>query len=168
MTPVVRIWKRTPQASAENADAGWDLEVRPRRAVRTTRIVAAVIAMVFVLAGLLSNHSHTGVNFRGADQAAVIVFGLLLAAAVLLLTRPRVRVGARGVVVRNILGDNEFAWKDILGVSIPDKKAWARLELVGDEYVPMLAIRVNDKDYAARALDRFRELGAKYTAGQDK
>ncbi|MQY21045.1 PH domain-containing protein [Nocardia macrotermitis] len=167
MTPVVRIWKRSPPVNTETADAGWDLEVRPHRAVRNSRVVAAVIAIVFVLAGVLSGHSHTGVNFRGADQAAVIVFGLLLAAAVLLLTRPRVRVGARGVVVRNILGDNEFGWKDIVGVSVRDKKAWARLELVGDEYVPMLAIRVNDKDYAAESLTRFRELGAKYTAAQD-
>lgn len=146
-------------------DAGWDLEVRPHRAVRNSRIVAAVIAVLFVLAGVLSNHSATGVNFREADQVAVIVFGLLLAGAVLLLTRPRVRVGARGVVVRNILGDNEFRWPDIRGVSIPEKKAWARLELAGDEYVPMLAIRMNDGERAARAMDRFRELGAKYTAG---
>jgi hypothetical protein len=84
-----------------------------------------------------------------------------------LLTRPRVRVGEHGVVVRNILGDTEFQWKDIRGISIPDKKAWARLELVGDEYVPMLAIRMNDGDRAAKAMDRFRELGAKYTAAQD-
>jgi len=158
--PTVRSRKRGAQ------DAGWDLEVRPRRAVRNSRIIAAVIAVLFIVAGVLSGHSSTGVNFRGADQVAVIVFGLLLAGAVLLLTRPRVRVGAQGVVVRNVLGDNEFGWHDIRGVSIPDKKAWARLELAGDEYVPMLAIRMNDGDRAARAMDRFRELGAKYTAGQ--
>ncbi len=144
----------------------WDLEVRPHRAVLVSRIVAGVIAVLFILAGVLSGHSATGVNFRGDDQVAVIVFGLLLAAAVLMLTRPRVRVGERGVVVRNVLGDNAFQWKDILGVSIPDKKAWARLELAGDEYIPMMAIRVNDGDRAARAMDRFRELGAKYTAAQ--
>ncbi|MBO0853350.1 MAG: PH domain-containing protein [Nocardia sp.] len=143
--------------------AQWDLDVRPRRAVRTSRIVAAVIAVLFTLAGVLSNHSATGVNFRGSDQVAIIVFGWLLAGAVLLLTRPRVRVGARGVIVRNVLGDSEFRWDDIRGISVPDKKAWARLELVGDEYVPMMALRVNDGEYAATALDRFRELGAKYT-----
>jgi hypothetical protein len=151
----------------ESQDAAWDLEVRPHRAVRNSRIIAAVVAVLFIAAGVLSSHSSTGVNFRGADQAAVIVFGLLLAGAVLLLTRPRVRVGEHGVVVRNILGDTEFQWKDIRGISIPDKKAWARLELVGDEYVPMLAIRMNDGDRAAKAMDRFRELGAKYTAAQD-
>ncbi len=144
----------------------WDLEVRPRRAVLVSRIVAGVLAVLFILAGVLSGHSATGVNFRVDDQVAVIVFGLLLALAVLTLTRPRVRVGESGVVVRNVLGDNEFQWKDILGVSIPDKKAWARLELVGDEYMPMMAIRVNDGDRAAQAMDRFRELGARYTAAQ--
>ncbi|RDI50732.1 PH domain-containing protein [Nocardia mexicana] len=174
--PVVRIWKRSPRPSARGSDgterggegADWDLEVRPRRSVRTARIVAAVLAVLFTIAGIASSHSTTGVNFRGADQVAIVCFGWLLAGAVLLLTRPRVRVGPQGVSVRNIVGDNNFPWKDIRGVSIPDKRAWARLELVDDEYVPMLAIRVNDKEYAARSMDRFRELGAKYTAGQDK
>ncbi|MBB5915848.1 hypothetical protein BJY24_004760 [Nocardia transvalensis] len=167
--PVVRIWKRGPQPPEAGSEGGqWDLEVRPRRAARTSRIVAAVIAILFTVAGIASSHSATGVNFRGADQVAIIVFGWLIAGAVLLLTRPRVRVGPHGVSVRNILGDTDFAWKDIRGVSIPDKKSWARLELVGDEYVPMMAIRVNDKAYAADAMDRFRELGAKYTADQGK
>ncbi len=164
MSPVVHLFKRGSQPGARASQ--WDLEVRPRRAVRVTRIVAAVIALLFVVAGALSSNSTTGVNFRGADQVAIICFGLLLAGAVLLLARPRVRVGPTGVVVRNIVGDNEFGWADIRGISIPDKKAWARLELVGDEYVPMLAIRVNDKEYAAHTMDRFRELGAKYTGGQ--
>ncbi|WP_024805411.1 PH domain-containing protein [Nocardia sp. BMG51109] len=169
MPPVVRIWKRGPQPvpSAESAGTAWDLEVRPRRAVRTARIVAAVIAILFTVAGIASAHSATGVNFRGVDQVAVILFGWLLAGAVLLLTRPRLRVGQQGVSVRNVLGDNDFHWKDIRGVTIPDKRAWARLELAGDEYVPLLAIRVNDKEYAARAMDRFRELGEKYSAAQE-
>ncbi|MCM6776746.1 PH domain-containing protein [Nocardia sp. CDC159] len=165
--PVVRIWKREPQR-AEGAAAApeWDLIIRPRRSVRTARIVAAVIAIAFTAAGIATPHTSTGVNLRVADQIAIVCFGLLLAGAVLLLTRPRVRVGPGGVSIRNILGDSDFRWPDIRGVSIPDKKAWARLELVGDEYVPMLAIRVNDGEHAARAMDRFRALGAKYTGAQ--
>ncbi|WP_369028813.1 PH domain-containing protein, partial [Nocardia farcinica] len=49
----------------------------------------------------------------------------------------------------------------------PDRKSWARLELVDDDYVPMLAIRSNDKEYAADALERLRELGAKYSGSAD-
>ncbi|MEV6769077.1 PH domain-containing protein [Nocardia sp. NPDC051030] len=143
------------------------MEVRPHRAIRTVRIVAVLIAAVFIIGGIFLNRGSTGVNFRISDQIAMIGIGLLLAGGVLMLSRPRVRVGARGVVVRNILGDNEFQWKDIRGISFPDKKSWARLELVHDEYVPMMAIRSNDKLRAATAMDKFRELGAKYTGNTD-
>ncbi|MEV0292385.1 PH domain-containing protein [Nocardia sp. NPDC050710] len=169
--PIVRIWRRdVPQGgTGTSPDSGagepeWELEVRPRRAVRTAWIVAAVLVITFTIGGIWLRSGSTGVNFRVADQVAMIGIGVLGAAAVLTLTRPRLRVGARGVSVRNILGDNEFAWKNIRGVSFPDRKSWARLELADDDYVPLLAIRSNDKQYAARAMDRFRELGAKYTA----
>lgn len=167
--PVVRIWRRGGDESPREEhtpSGGWDLEVRPRRSVLIARVIAAVLAVFFIVGGILMRTGSTGVNFRVADQIAVIGVGLVLAGCVLLLTRPRVRVGPQGVVVRNIFGDNEFQWKDIRGVSFLDKKAWARLELVGDEYVPMLAFRANDGLYVADAMDRFRELGAKYTAEQ--
>lgn len=164
--PVVRIWRRNEPAGAAGAVVGrpeWDLEVRPRRARRTAVVVAVLLVVVFTTLGVFLRTGYTGVNFRVADQFAMAGIGVLGAAAVLLLTRPRVRVGPRGVVVRNVLGDNEFGWQHIRGVSFPDRKSWARLELVGDEYVPMLAIRANDKEYAAAALQRLRELGAKYS-----
>ncbi|WP_442800012.1 PH domain-containing protein [Nocardia sp. NBC_01730] len=137
--------------------------MRPRRAVRTAWVVAVLVAAGFTAGGIWLRSGSTGVNFRVADQVAMIGIGLLGAAAVLLLTRPRVRVGARGMSVRNILGDNDFGWDHIRGVSFPDRKSWARLELVDDDYVPMLAIRSNDKEHAAQAMARLRELGAKYS-----
>ncbi|KAA8877242.1 PH domain-containing protein [Nocardia colli] len=165
--PVVRIFRRsTEPAAGQGNSPEWELEVRPRRAVRTARIVAAVIAVAFLAGGIWLRTGSTGVNFRVADQLAMIGIGLLIAAAVLLLTRPRVRVGANGVSVRNILGDSDFPWDTVRGVTFPDKKAWARLELVNDDYVPMLAIRSNDKEHAAQAMDKLRELGVKYTADQ--
>ncbi|WP_327145698.1 PH domain-containing protein [Nocardia sp. NBC_01327] len=161
--------KSTPEGEETDgpapSGAQWDLEVRPQHAIMTSRIIAAVLFLAFAVGGIFMRTGSTGVNFRLADQLALILFGLLLAGSVLMLTRPRVRVGKQGVVVRNILGDNEFGWQDIRGISFADKKSWARLELVHDEYVPMMAIRTNDKLRAAAAMDRFRELGAKYTAG---
>ncbi|WP_425297387.1 PH domain-containing protein [Nocardia abscessus] len=144
-------------------ESQWEFEVRPRRAVRTAWIVAVLVAATFTAGGIWLRSGSTGVNFRVADQIAMIGIGVLGAAAVLLLTRPRVRVGARGVSVRNILGDNDFPWAYIRGASFPDRKSWARLELVDDDYVPMLAIRSNDKEHAAQAMARLRELGAKYS-----
>ncbi|WP_043693971.1 PH domain-containing protein [Nocardia abscessus] len=147
-------------------ESEWEFEVRPRRAVRTAWIVAVLVAAAFTAGGIWLRSGSTGVNFRVVDQIAMIGIGVLGAAAVLLLTRPRVRVGARGVSVRNILGDNDFPWGYIRGVSFPDRKSWARLELVDDDYVPMLAIRSNDKQHAAQAMARLRELGAKYSESE--
>ncbi|WSG61951.1 PH domain-containing protein [Nocardia sp. NBC_01730] len=162
--PVVRIFRRNVGSAAAGSDSpDWDFEVRPRRAVRTAWVVAVLVAAGFTAGGIWLRSGSTGVNFRVADQVAMIGIGLLGAAAVLLLTRPRVRVGARGMSVRNILGDNDFGWDHIRGVSFPDRKSWARLELVDDDYVPMLAIRSNDKEHAAQAMARLRELGAKYS-----
>ncbi|MGO4613954.1 PH domain-containing protein [Nocardia sp. 2YAB30] len=165
--PVVRIFRRSIGSHAAESDSPvWEFEVRPRRAVRTAWIVAVLIAAGFTAGGVWLRSGSTGVNFRFADQVAMIGIGLLGAAAVLLLTRPRVRVGSRGVSVRNILGDNDFGWDHIRGVSFPDRKSWARLELVDDDYVPMLAIRSNDKEHAAQAMARLRELGAKYSGNE--
>lgn len=158
--PVVRIRRRAAAAP----DPEWDLEVRPRRAVRTARIIAVLLFAAFVVAAVGMRTDFTGVNLRLLDQIAMIAIGVLAACTALLFTRPRVRVGRQGVVVRNILGDRLFGWEYIRGVSFPDRKAWARLELVDDDYVPMLAVRSNDKQHAADALDRIRELGAKYSA----
>ncbi|MGW0182626.1 PH domain-containing protein [Nocardia sp. NPDC003345] len=162
--PVVRMWRRADTAPTE--ESGWELEVRARKSRRTAVIVAAGLVIAFTALGVFLRIEYTGVNFRVVDQFAMAAIGIFGAIAVLLLTRPRVRAGERGVVVRNVLGDNAFEWKHIRGVSFPDRKAWARLELVNDDYVPMLAIRSNDGEHAAAALDRLRELGAKY-AGHD-
>ncbi|WP_159837692.1 PH domain-containing protein [Nocardia sp. CY41] len=165
--PVVRIFRRNAGYPAAVGEASeWEFEVRPRRAVRTAWIVAVLVAAAFTVGGIWLRSGSTGVNFRVADQIAMIGIGLLGAGAVLLLTRPRVRAGARGVSVRNILGDNDFPWDYVRGVSFPDRKSWARLELIDDDYVPMLAIRSNDKEHAARAMDRLRELGAKYSGSK--
>ncbi|GGN68854.1 hypothetical protein GCM10011610_06530 [Nocardia rhizosphaerihabitans] len=160
--PVVRTWRRG--AGAPEPGATWEFEVRPRRAIRTAVVVAIVILVFFTAGGLLLRTGSTGVNFRVADQVGMILIGVLGAAAVLLLTRPRVRAGAAGVSVRNILGDHEYPWAYIRSAAFPDRKSWARLELVDDDYVPMLAIRSNDKAHAADAIERLRELGAKYSS----
>ncbi|MBF6354334.1 PH domain-containing protein [Nocardia higoensis] len=142
----------------------WEFEVRPRRSVRTAWIVAVSILAVFTVGGVFLRSGSTGVNFRVVDQLAMVAIGLLIAGGVLMLTRPRVRAGAEGIQVRGVLGETLFGWDQVRGVNFPDRKSWARLELVDDDYVPLLAIRANDKEHAAQALEGLRELGARYTA----
>lgn len=148
--------------------AEWELEIRPRRAVRNAWIVAVVVLAVFTIGGVFLQDGSTGVNFRVVDQIAMVTIGVLIAGGVLLLTRPRVRAGADGVLVRSVLGENLYGWDQVRGVSFADRKSWARLELADDDYVPLLAIRSNDKEYAAQSLERLRALGAEYTAAGKK
>jgi hypothetical protein len=140
----------------------WELEVRPRRAPRVAAIIAAVVFVFFTVGGLLMRQNSTGVTFYSSDEIAVIVVGIVISGSVLLLTRARLRAGPEGVLVRNLFGDKFIPWDLIRGLSFPDGKAWARIELPSDEYVPVLALRASDKEFAADAVERFRELGARY------
>src|SRR3712207_9319114 len=61
----------------------------------------ATVAVFTVVAALLRT-SDTGVYFRTADQGAVVLLGLLVAAGILLLGRPPLRAHARGVEARHV------------------------------------------------------------------
>jgi PH (Pleckstrin Homology) domain-containing protein len=134
------------------------LVARPRKLRLYTSIVAAVFVGVFVVVALFLKDSKTGVHFATSDQVAMVGIGLLLAAAVLWPTWPRVRADEEGVEVRNLLGARRFSWTDVRQLSFPDKAWWARLELPGDEYVPMLAIQALDGERAVTAMRELRRL----------
>lgn len=141
-----------------------ELEVRPRKVRLVAFVAAVVLVVVFAVLAVLLRGDSTGVYFRLADQVAMVVFGLLLAGAVLLLARPRLRVSSQGVAVRNILGERSFPWPLVREVSFPDGASWARLELPDDEYVAVMAIQATDGPRAVDALVVFRDLHRTYTA----
>ena len=132
------------------------IELRPRRARIFAYIAAFVIAATLIVVGLLLKMKSTGVFFQTADQVAMAVLGLVLAGLILLFTRPRLQVGPTGLSVRNLLGDKLIPWADIVGVSFPAGRRWARIDLPDDEYVPVLAIQAVDKDRAVDAMDTVR------------
>jgi hypothetical protein len=120
-------------------------------------IAAAHIAVAFLLKA-----KSTGVLFRTSDQVAIVRLGIIIAGALLLLTRPRLRVGAAGVSVRNLFGDRLIPWPQVVGVYFPAGKRWARVELPSDEYVPVMAIQAVDKERAVDAMVAVRALVARY------
>ena len=115
-----------------------------------------------IVAGLLLKTQTSGVVFQTADQVALALLGLVLAGAVLLFARPRLRVGPDGLSVRNLLGDRLIPWTETVGVSFPAGSRWARIDLPDDEYVPVMAIQAVDKDRAVAAMDAVRRLLARY------
>lgn len=143
-------------------DQDWDLVCRPHWTPIVAYVAAFLILAAHVAGGLLLKIGSTGVVFQTADQVAMGLLGVVLAGAVLLLTRPRLLVGSAGLSVRNILGYKLIRWPDVVGVSFPIGSRWARIELPDDEYIPVMAIQAVDKGRAVDSMDAVRELVARY------
>lgn len=143
-------------------DGDWDVEIRSHLTPYFAYAAAFIVVAVHVTVGVLLKASTTGVIFRTADQVAIALLGVVLGGALLLFARPRLRIGAAGVAVRNLFGYRLIPWPDVVDVSFPRGARWARVDLPGDEYVPVMAIQAVDKDRAVEAMDRVRELQARY------
>jgi hypothetical protein len=140
----------------------WEVDVRPHLTPYFAYGAAFVIAAALVAVGLLLKVKSTGVVFQTADQVAIAALGFVIAGCVLLLARPRLRVGAAGLSVRNLLGYRLIPWSQVVGVSFPAGARWARIDLPGDEYIPVMAIQAVDKDRAVDAMDAVRAQMARY------
>ena len=140
----------------------WDVEVRPHLTPYFVYAAAFVIAAAHIAVGLLLKVKSSGVVFQTAEQVAIGALGLLIAGCVLLFARPRLRVGAAGLSVRNLLGYRLIPWPEVVGVSFPAGARWARVDLPDDEYIPLMAIQAADRDRAVKAMDTVRALMARY------
>lgn len=130
---------------------------RPVKIRRYVIPVAALLLAALVVAGVLMRNTPTGATFGSADQVAMIAIGVILAGLVLLLLRPRVHADEHGIEVRNVFNRRRFDWSDVRAVSFPDGSPWARVELLADEYYPVMAIQAHD---GVRAVEAMRELRA--------
>jgi hypothetical protein len=142
-------------------------EARPRKARWVAITAAVVVVAVFTVVAVLLRRTPTGVYFQFSDQVAMMLLGLLLAGAALLFARPRVRAGARGVEVRNLLETRTIPWELVLRVSFPDGAPWARLELPDDEYIAVMAIQSADGRHAVRDIRALRAVHAEHTAPRE-
>jgi hypothetical protein len=122
-------------------------------------LVAGVVLAVMVVVGLLLTSSSTGVvSFHTSDQVAMIVLGVLLAAGILLLGRPRVDADDAGVRVRNVLGSHDLPWAAVRSVRFDRSSPWASLLLVTGEEVAVLAVQAVDGERAVAAVEGLRGL----------
>jgi hypothetical protein len=135
--------------------------VRPRKVLIAAWVGAVVTVGMFTMIAVVLRNSDTGVYFRFADQAALVLLGLFVGAGLLLLARPRVRADTEGIEVRNILVSRRLPWALVERVAFPDGASWARLDLPDDEYIAVLAIQAVDGRYAVDAITRVRALHAR-------
>jgi hypothetical protein len=141
------------------------LVVRPRRVRRAAWVCAVAVVAVFTAVASVLRNTDTGVVFRLADQVAMVCLGLLFAAGILLLARPRVRADADGIEVRNTGWPRYLPWELVRAVSFPDGASWARLDLPDHEYLAVLAVQSADGLRAVEAIRALRALHAAAHAG---
>ena len=139
----------------------WEAVFRPRRMSRIAVGVAAVIAVAGIVVAVLNNKS-SGAILRTADQVAMGGLALLLAGAVLLLVRPRLKAGPAGLAVRTLLEYRIIPWSEVVDFSFPPGRRWARIDLPANEYVPVVAVQSIDGYRAVAAMDTVRDLMARY------
>ncbi len=140
----------------------WDVELRPHRSPLFIYAAAFLIAAAHIVVGLLLKIRPSGAIIHTSDQVAIAVLGLVIAGAVLLFARPRLRAGPDGLLVRNLLGEKLVRWSEVVDVSFPPGRRWARIDLPDDEYIPLMAIQAADKERAVDAMDTVRSLLARY------
>lgn len=142
-------------------EGSWDVVILPRKMSRIATAVASFIAVVGIIVAVLNNRS-SGAILRPHDQVAMAGLALVLAGAVLLLIRPRLKAGPTGMAVRNLIEYRFIPWSEVVDVSFPPGRRWARIDLPANEYVPVVAIQSIDGDRAVAAMDTIRGLMARY------
>ena len=142
-----------------------DVPPRVSAVPRRLRLVCAaaaavVVGVMVVVALLLPSTPNTVVQYRFADQIAMIGLGVLLGAGVLLLGRSRVDADADGIRVRNVVGRHTLPWSAVRAVRFDRSSAWATLLLTNDDELSLLAVQAVDKLHAVRAVEGLRALHA--------
>ncbi len=142
------------------------VRARPQRVRRVCLASAAGIVGLFALFGfLLHGNNGNGVPFHTGDQIALAGLGLLFAAGVLTLTRPRVEADERHIRVRNVLGSYDLPWAVVRAIRFDPGSPWMTLELADDDQVAVMAVQAVDKEYALEAVTGLRALFAEQQVG---
>ncbi|MGH3646185.1 MAG: PH domain-containing protein [Micromonosporaceae bacterium] len=137
------------------------VKARPRKAAVVCWIAAIAVVLIFsAVATALRGNTEGGGVFGVADQVAMVGLGLLGAAGILSLTRPRVEADAERIKIRNIVGQYELPWQVVRAVRFDRGAPWASLELADDDVVAVMAVQAADKEYALAAVRQLRALHA--------
>lgn len=150
-------------AGAMTSDRPWELVASSKRLRLVAVVLVILIMAVHIFMAVTVGIGYTGAAITPIDQFAFIGVGIIISVVTFIgLSRPRVRVNADGVEVRNLIGSRFYPWSVIYGLSFPKGHRIARLELPEFEYVPVWALQSMDGEQVVRDVAKFRDLEAKY------
>ena len=134
---------------------------RPHVSARIAWASSAFVLIVFVITALVMKRYNAGAAFDDKDQGGTVMVGIVLAALLIMPTRPRLVADEQSVRLRSFLGGwRVVPWNVIVDVRFPSKVRFAQLVLPAEETFAIYAIQRLDKQRAVEAMRQLRELFA--------
>ena len=121
-----------------------------------------MILAAHIAGGALLKISATGVIFQIADQVAIAAIGVLIAGVGCCCSHGRGSAPVPQASRCETCSDTSDPMAGRRGRVVPRGARWARLDLPDDDYIPVMAIQAVDKERAVDAMDRVRDLLARY------
>ena len=134
---------------------------RPIRSARIANVCAVLVVILFVIIAIVEPHDNAGATFHWRDQVFTGVLGVIIAAGLHLLARPRLRADAQGIRFRGYAGNyRTISWDVVIGVEFPSNARFARIVFPGDEFYALYAVQRADREAAVQAMRGLRKLFA--------
>lgn len=132
---------------------------RPRRGRITARWVGVGQAVVF--AGLAVVMPAEGpLGFHWYDRVLMLVVSAAIGAMLWRFARLAVFVGDDGLRVRNLSGDRELAWAEVVTVRFGGGQPWVTLDLSDGDTLAVMAVQRADGPYGEAEAKRLATLVA--------
>ncbi|MCY9782882.1 PH domain-containing protein [Nocardiopsis sp. EMB25] len=124
---------------------------------RAVRIVAygmglLVVATMVVLTVILPE------DWRLQDRVLLVMLGLVIAAGLHLLARPRLVAAEHNVTVVNGIRTHVLAWPEIVDIRMPVGEPWPSVDLSDGTTLAVMGIQSADGERARRDLEEFRAM----------
>jgi hypothetical protein len=124
---------------------------------RAVRLVAYGLGLLILLTMVLLAVMLPA-DWRVQDRVLVVMLGLVVAAGLHLLARPRLIAMEDRVVVINGIRTHHLAWPEVLDIRMPVGEPWPSLDLSDGTSLPVMGIQSTDGDLARRNLEEFRGM----------
>lgn len=130
---------------------------RPRRSRIVSVVMAIAVVVVFtIVAFTIPRGGVTGWNTP--DSAAMIVFGVAVAAFLLRYALVRATPSPQGLHIQNLIVSRDVEWAEIVNVQFGGGTPWLVLELSDTETMAVMAVQRSDGAFATAEARRLAAL----------
>ncbi len=140
------------------------ITARPERLRRWCLTAAGIVFVLFTIAAVLLRQGSGHSTFGVADQIALFILGVAIAAGIMVPARSRLRADTERLWIRNAFGTHDVPWRLVAAVRFEDRSPWATLEFPDGDILAVMAVRATDGTRAVETVRALRALQETYGA----